>query len=402
VAGKVAITYQISFTTTPTSNPVVLNPVLNYSYVDSSNATQNGSFTGTSSSLYVATIQKPTPTTNTVQDVYSNTLKGGVVITGNALMVVGSDNSKAREYMKQDGTLTTDWKQNGSEAYLDIPSGSTVVKAYLEWYSGVTVNSADMPESYDPVIFKTPTSNYTVFGTNEVRFNPASTANNSSKWVDVTSYVTGVGTYAINRVASSQNASSDHGAITGWSLVVVYSNSSLSNRFVNIKIGFNPATTSFTKTQRAVTFTGFTVPQTPGKTHLMMVASVASPGVKNGLSIYSDIANIANTGAQYQVGNTAPSTGADPGTMPVVPYDNVFGGFIMNTNTESTNYGKIETRGTLGNKNNSPYNIASQTSFTGNRTKHDILAFDISSKMNAGQNTLITTVEDINLSAEWV
>ncbi len=313
-----------------------------------------------------------TPIMDDVKQVFNQTLKGGMVITGNTLQVVGDSNHFSREFLKSDGTLTTNWQENGSMAYLDIPENSVIEFAILEWHGIIKIK-----ENYQPVTFKTPSETLNISPMHEAR--PSGfTEWVGVKWSDVTEYVkkAGMGNYTVEGVFSEHDANADNTAKVGWSLSVVYSNENMPNRNMVLYAGLKLSRPEVTRSERAVTISGFTVPQVPGKTHFMMVSADGVPNKKAGMSVYSDISMIENTENKYRLGNlTAHSHLEDPGTMPIVPYDNLFNGIIMNTNTESQDYGKIDTRGTLGDKNNSPYNLGSQPSFKGNRARHESFSY---------------------------
>lgn len=177
---------------------------------------------------------------------YNTKALGDIHLTGNTLLTCESESSSsfsgtgcstaqsslgswARNdgfpmvYVDVDGDSST---FNSSTANLGLPTGATVLKAYLFW-GGVSNSS-----SRTQVRFRTPASGYTtlngilVAATN-AGFGNSSSADSYHAYADVTSLVTAGsnGTYGIANVqALSGTASNGNVApYAGWSLVVVYS-----------------------------------------------------------------------------------------------------------------------------------------------------------------------------------
>ena len=182
---------------------------------------------------------------NQLIQVYNTTLNGGVVIAGNSLQVVGSKNDLSLEFIKSDGSYTFDWRQNGSTAYLDVPSGSSVIYALLQWFGTMSNSNTSLSnsEQYSLVTFQTPNGTFNVSYQNEFQFS----VNNelySSKYADVTNYVNvvGEGYYTLKGVPSvNPVANIDNNNKACWVLSVVYQLPSLPFRDISLYCGLKQA-----------------------------------------------------------------------------------------------------------------------------------------------------------------
>ncbi|HET7176283.1 MAG TPA: hypothetical protein VFK21_09745, partial [Gammaproteobacteria bacterium] len=130
-----------------------------------------------------------------------------------------------------------------------IPAGSTIVAAYLYYAgSGATVDSAVTFNGTNVTASRTFTS--TTGGHNFF-----------SGFVDVTSLVTGNGTYSFGGL-SVDDAAADNCAnstvLAGWALAVVYSNSSEKSRVINFFDGFE----AFAGSSITLTPNNFQIPST--------------------------------------------------------------------------------------------------------------------------------------------
>ena len=346
---------------------------------------------------------------NDVRQIFEQTLNGGVITTGNTCVVVGSINNKVREYIRaiQDPVpYTAVWDSMGSSAYLDIPEGSTIEYAVLEWHSTVAnyILGRTMSAQYTPIYFTTPIETVRVSieteSSDEAIFTDGVSNKQSTKWADVTDIIKkgGMGFYSIKGIPTVEIVNqywrlSNHDQAPGWSLTVVYRNSSSPLRNINIFIGLKQHTYSTTNEFNTLSISGFTIPQIPKNAYLIMVASNGDPDMYARVNVYSDLSLVNKNDLQYAIGNTVDSSSKDPKVGSIMPYDNLFSGIIMDTNTESANYGQIDTRGLFGQKNNSVFDILNQPKFEGNRGKMDILAFDISEKMIPDQQNLYLRID---------
>ena len=340
--------------------------------------------------------------TNQIIEIYNQTLNGGMVLTGNTLQVVGDENNLSREFTTINGLYTLDWHSNGSNAYLYIPNGSTVVYAILQWFSTISnnVGTLSITSQHLSVTFQTPVETLQIFHSNEVQY---AIDNNiySSKWADVTQYVknSNSGYYSLSAVPSVNPLSNlDNNNKAGWTLTVVYENSILPNRNICIYCGMKVADPSMDRSTKAIILNDINVPSTTGNAYLTMAIAGGTPNTFGGLSIYDNISKINNDNMSYKLGNFMSANNLNLGITPIVPYDNLFAGIIMDTNIDNSDYGNLDSRGTLGNENNSPYNINSNQSFRGNRSQLDILSFDISDKIMPNQNQMVLVADQMQNS----
>ena len=344
---------------------------------------------------------------NNITEVFNETLKGGLIITGNTCSVIGEHSDNVRQFIKPNGDYTSNWHESGSNAFLELPKGSVIKYAVLEWHSTVANSNSDefKSESYSPIIFKTPSKSFTIsinnYALSEAQYREGPNTVHSVKWADVTAFMDNSesGIYTVQGIPTAfpfenSNTFKDHDQRLGWSLSVVYENHNMPTRHIMINMGIKKQDYSIPREDSAVTLSGFKALSYPNKAYLTIVAMNGNPNFQSGLSIYKDISLINEIKPKYSLGNSASCLFEDPKTKPIVPYDNIFSGIIMNTNTESFEYGELETRGTLGTKNNTPYIISNNLNFMGNRGKLDILSFDISKKLENEQNSLII-VSDI-------
>ena len=342
---------------------------------------------------------------NTLKQIFNESLRGGISITGNSCAVIGDFNHKVKEFIKPDGSYTTNWREMGSTAYLDILKNSTIKFAILEWHSTISnyVTKTDLKEAYNPIVFTTPKGKFNISinsqSTNEAIYYDEVFTKQSVKWENVTNLIkdSGEGYYTVEGIPTAPivndlNKLPNHEEAPGWSLIVVYENINLPLRNLLLYIGIQNHQYSIKKSNRNIHITGFKIPSIPKKSYLSVVASNGDPNMYAGLNIYDNISSLEySNNSKYLVGDYNDAS-SDYGVNCILPYDNIFSGIIMNTNTESVYYGKIETRGTLGNFNNSVFDILNQKPFKGNRGKLDVLSFDISEKLSPLQEQLILIV----------
>ncbi len=167
---------------------------------------------------------------------------GGSVTNNNVAMVpIDTDSNSA----------TT----NSSSATLNLPAGSTVLFAGLYW-SG----SSTLPKStYAQVFFAPPGGAGSTLTSSAV----SSIGNNYQSFIDVTSQVqtAGTGSYTIGNISSGNTGSStSSGNWGGWTLVVAYRNSTLSNKNLTVFDGFQLANNPANPVD--ITVSGFLTPST--------------------------------------------------------------------------------------------------------------------------------------------
>jgi uncharacterized repeat protein (TIGR01451 family) len=194
------------------------------------------------------------------QDViYSGTLRGDLVVTGNTLGLdastatapgtgggIGTFIANPRAFAPQrDGTYpvgtTADYTQNGSEAVLDLPDGARVVAAQLIW--ACSSQTGGLPAT--PLT--TPSSVYLTLpgGTQQtvsVQAEDTTLSLYSSIYryyqrrADVTGAITvgGAGRYLVSRVVGTEHADTSNLGACGWSLFVVYAHPDLPMRNITL------------------------------------------------------------------------------------------------------------------------------------------------------------------------
>ena len=338
---------------------------------------------------------------NSLTTIYDKFLKGSLITIGNTCTVVGNSNNKSLEYLRPDGTYTFDWHEMGSTAYLELLEYSTIDFAVLEWHStvGNSFINGRMNNDFTSVTFITPKKSIQIIPTptNETIFTDSDSSIISVKWVDVTDIISEdlSGNYTLCGIPTANLPSlNDHNQAPGWSLTVVCKNRTLPNRQIIINIGIKHQTYSYAPIGRNFNpALNSKIPNnTLGKSYLTLVASGSSPNKYAGLSVYNKESNNLVSWS-HRIGSSDNAYLPRKNSSYIQPFNNIFSGLIMNTNTESAKFGEIENRGTLGNKNNDGFNINSQISYKGNRAKLDILCFDISDKINNNNGTLDISID---------
>lgn len=312
---------------------------------------------------------------------YSQNANGGILFTGNALGLSRNGSSFTQQgtsgsigaFINSEGTTawgtypaptvgataasTTLWQQNASEATLNLPAGSNILYAELIWGGDFSSGGSNVSNARaTPVSFSTPSGTYSVSPES------ATAQENNSRYVrsaNVTGLVQlgGAGRYKVKGVpASYGNDANNHTA--GWTLAVVYGNSTLPARNLSLFVGAerdgaSPASVS-----------GFCTP-TQGSLRARAYVS----------AIEGD-SNI--TGDSFRFGPTATLGTANRLTGPNNPINNFFAGQI---NGDS---GALDTTGTLGSRN---HNAAAGTAVAGGRQGWDITSVDASAQMQFNQTS---------------
>jgi uncharacterized repeat protein (TIGR01451 family) len=222
--------------------------------------------------------------------VYSDNIQGGSTIFGNTLMNIindsthvvdniamndnrtdgysfyGNDNSDM-EFVDIDGNSGNgSITRNSSSADLILPSGTNTIKlARLYWGGRISDVDYDLTKSGNRTIKirKGTTSTYsdvTALGMDSTIITAGFTEYQA--YADITSFVknNGAGTYEVGNVPLSTGAVSNGGNHGGWSIVVVYENSSLSYNSVRVYDGFEVVYNGGYDTTSTVTLTGLNVP----------------------------------------------------------------------------------------------------------------------------------------------
>lgn len=183
--------------------------------------------------------------------VFQINLNGNIKMIGNTILGKpsgsvtacpdpGEDNAKVNaQYYYPDSASGI---YGSSSATLDIPSGSTVVKAYLLWQGLLTRFRKDEAVS---VKFKTPTSGgYIDIQTDPEKLNWTEI----NPWggpyypyqgmTEVTDYVKQEGVYHVANLATTEGKVSTYGTFGAWGLVVIYSHGSESFKNITVYDGY--------------------------------------------------------------------------------------------------------------------------------------------------------------------
>ncbi|MDE3185725.1 MAG: T9SS type A sorting domain-containing protein [Bacteroidota bacterium] len=243
--------------------------------------------------------------------VYSDNIKGGSTIFGNTLMniitggkidtvkmndnridgnsIYGNDNSDM-EFVDIDGnTGYGSVTRNSSTADLILPAGTNTIKlARLYWGGRISDADYDLTKTANRTIkIRKGTANaysdVTALGMDTTIITTGYTEYQA--YADITSFVknNGTGTYEVGNVPLSTGAVSNGGNHGGWSIVVVYENSSLPYNSVRLYDGFEVVYNGGNDTTSTVTLTGLNVPS----------GTLADDDAKMGVVAWEGDANLA-------------------------------------------------------------------------------------------------------------
>jgi len=245
------------------------------------------------------------------------------VVTGNTLRA--NDNTTNACSLLSGNTGTSVDAGTSSNAISGIPAGSTIVAAYLYYAgSGATLDST--------VTFNG--SSITAGRTFTDTSNPTGNAFFSG-FVDVTSRVTGNGTYSFGGLSVDQSATycGNSTVLAGWSLVVIYSNASEGTRVINVFDGFEP----FQFSNITLTPNNFQIPATGINGKFTVITWEGDPGpppldTGETLQFNGNTLSDACNGTQNQYNSTI-NTAICTGTAAT---DDVFYGVDIDTYTVSS------------------------------------------------------------------
>ena len=327
-------------------------------------------------SFLIISIAIPLPSYAAYVKRYTTIANGGMTYTGNALGLSKASSSNAPGTNGSIGTFSTtntsltdgtypagttsNWTLNGASAQLRLPAGSSVLYAELIWGGSYNYGGQNVSASLNNAVKLTGP----FFGT--VNISPATaTAKTLTgdyyyvRSADVTSYVKsgGAGTYTVSGVPGTEATSENNANAAGWTLAVIYENSSLPARNMTIFVGgeLTSGTTSPTSS-----VSGFCTPGSGTISARMMVSAIEGDS------------NL--TGDQMQFGPTSSTMSAVSGSRN--PLTNFFASQINKDD------GTLDTAGTFGSRNHTP-----GSNISGGRQSWDITNVDVSSRMQANQNT---------------
>ena len=279
----------------------------------------------------------------------------GAFITTNLLSQVGSYPA---------GTTLT-WQQNSSAAILTIPAGSTVLYAELIWGGSYSYGGQNVGGSLGTAVsFTTPSGTSAISPATATNQTLGAAGSNGTcatapcfyvRSANVTSLVqaAGAGTYTVGGVPATVGASEDNSNNAGWTLAVVYGNSTLAARNMTVFVGAE------TSGNPAATVTGLCTPPTgPTSGRLLVSALEGDSGI---------------AGDQMEFGPSAATV------APVSGPNNVIGNFFASQINGDT--GALDTSGTFGSSNQL------NNTFSVGRQGYDITNVDVSATLANGQTT---------------
>jgi len=311
---------------------------------------------------------------------------GAITFTGNTLGLSRSDTVGVPGTLDSIGGFTTVnttsifgtypngttslYTSNSSSAILVLPSGSTVLYAELIWggtYINGTVNLSTAINN--PVSLITPTGSTFSITPDAATSNTVDLGNGASAYVrsaNVTSIISqgGAGTYTTGGVVGTIVIPSDSTANhAGWTLGVIYQNTSLPFRNMSLRAG--AILVQATSAPVSTTITGFATPIT---------------GALGGRALFSAQEGDANrSGDQALFGPTSATLVALSGPNNFA--NNFFASQINN------DLGVLDTTGTFGNRNQTNGNPG--TNIIGGRQGWDITNVDVSARLANNQSSAI-------------
>ena len=337
--------------------------------------------------------------------VYSINTNGGLSYTGNTLGLNKRSNQNnpgtsgsIGAFSSLDPSLqvgsfplgtTLDYTQNGSNAVLDLPTGSTVLHAELIWSGSY---GFDPDVTNDDNLAHSATTNATIFLRTPVggpfTISPQlakSRVNAGSngfyvRSADVTSYVqaAGAGTYSVEGVPGTVISSENNLNCAGWTLAVAYAHPNMLTSNLTLFVGCEASGAD------PAIVTGFHAPDV-GQIYGQMFVSALEGDAQI-------------SGDQFFVGATTPLVSPeDQISGSNNPANNFFGSQIntLLTLTLDGSIGKLlpngdavlDTRGTFGGLNSSS---STATAVSGARQGYDITSIGIGSLIQNGQETMYT------------
>lgn len=272
---------------------------------------------------------------------------------------------------------TYDYTENSSSAILTIPSGSTVLYAELIWGGNyLTIDEDISGDINNQVLFTDADGNTTAISPDPATANEHTFAFQSgqigfySRSADVTSIVqaAGAGTYTTGSVPGlldPQIASTANTNHAGWTLAVVYENTSLPNRSMYLYVGSEGIVSSAIGTPFIdIPITGFSTPPSgPVDIHLLISAQEGDANISGDQALFGPDAL-----------SLVPLSG------PNNPVTNFFGSQI---NDDS---GNLDTSGTFGNRNQDPF---TSTNIVAGRQGWDITNVDASGILGNNETSAV-------------
>ncbi|MGG5462110.1 DUF7507 domain-containing protein [Clostridium sp. B9] len=274
---------------------------------------------------------------------YTTTKNGSMIFTGNTIgltRVGGQANvfitlDLGQQVPGYPAGTTLSWPENGSSAQLNIPAGSTILYAELQWGGTAIDTNGENVTAFidDPITFITP------LGSNSVSPDPVTAQEGNtgsiqfySRSQDVTNLVSAAssGTYSVLGVPATITGS--NGSV-GWTLGVIYENPALSIQNMSIYAGIEPVTAGGEPVDFIIS--GFLSPPTGPVDARILVSAMEG--------------DLSASGDQLLFG---PDSGSLlPLSGPNNLVNNFFESYINDGDSESPTVGQLDTSGTFGNLN---------------------------------------------------
>lgn len=322
-------------------------------------------------------------------NIFSATTTGAIIFTGNTLGLSKASNSQNAgnsdsigafistnpkinipTYPSPPGT-TLAYFSNSSSAVLNIPAESTILYAQLIWGGTYKVSGQNYTNYLDnPIDLTLPNSSseiikiYPEIQDSSFNYNDTYLYSNSA---NVTKYVTEAlsGTYTVGSVVGTTSPTSNNNCC-GWTLAVVYKDSTLPYRNLNLFVGgdfIDPTSSS------SISISGFTTPSTgPTEGKILVSALEGDANIPGDQVLFGPTAN-----------NLTPISGGNN------PVNNFFGSQINNSK------GLIDTLGTFGKQNQIVATSGNDigTNISGGRQGLDITNIDVTSALTPSQTSAI-------------
>ncbi len=322
---------------------------------------------------------------------YTTVAKGAMILAGNALncreanpyppattdfrngSYISTNTSLVASAGFPNGT-TTQFTQSSSTAYVDIPSGSTILYAQLFWI----INTINYPTPDIPITFTTPVASVSISPDLTLKQTPTSFLVFQAQDVKSLVQAGGSGFYSVAGVPGITTVTTTTQVGNGWALIIVYSNPALPTRYFNINTGVSLTSAG---SPSDFNFTGFITP-TSGIVKGYLLVTETNGDLLDQAQIFIG-SNLA-TATQY--GN---SSNPWNGIAPYSAINNMLPANILIADCNNPNIGLLDTRGTFGTYNKNPF---ANTAPPFARLNMDIAGWDISTKLTNNQTNLFTRV----------
>lgn len=349
---------------------------------------------------------------------FTTTDNGGILFTGNTLglsKVAGQNQpgslDSAGAFITTDLTqkvgnypagTTLEWQKNASYAYLDLPSGSTVLYAELVWSGSYGFENQIIANEPDlPITLITPQEDAFSISSDPATRQTAITpgfkaAGNYCRSADVTEIVknAGSGRYTVGGVPATVSAKDNSHNAAGWTLAVVYQNNQMLTHNMTLFVGCEQASYSL---KQPACVEGFCTPPT-GDLHAQIFVSA----VEGDSRLQGDRLLFGKT-SSLDMDKDALSGENNPRTNFFCSQMNTLYPFSRHTlETKLVAYSApiLDTRGSFGTSNTDP---KTGKIHPGDRQGYDITSVDITGQVVHNQQKAYalgtTTADDYTINA---